>query len=443
MNSPDQQDVRPWSLLKKIVFRFFLIYFISYYALSWSLYYIEKISGIEEVTKYHSQLNTWVVKTANKNIFHIKEVLLEPTGGSGDTSFGWAELCFYLCLSLVISLVWSILDRKRDMHAHTGYWLRTGIRYFLITVLFFYGIIKIFPLQMSFPDLSGLSSTLGDLAPMRLAWFFIGYSTPYQMFSGMLEVLAALLLLNRRTATLGLLVATGVFLNIVMLNLCYDVVVKIFSINLLLFCVILLCSNYKRLVSFFILNLASPPDTLFEVQFRKKWMRLTRIAVKALFIILAIAWPFYDTWKNYEQYSDEETATLKPIRPGIYDVKVFALNTDTIPMLVNDTLRWKDVIFETGGYGSINTQDTLFRKRYRRGYFSYKADTVEQTLNIKKRSSDTTFLFRMHYEIPDSTTIKLWTILRKDSLYMELVKSNRTFLWTKKQFNWVSAGNKY
>ena len=40
--------------------------------------------------------------------------------------------------------------------------------------------------------------------PMRLSWLFIGYSTPYEIFSGAMETVAGLLLLFRRTITAGL-----------------------------------------------------------------------------------------------------------------------------------------------------------------------------------------------------------------------------------------------
>ena len=46
---------------------------------------------------------------------------------------------------------------------------------------------------------------------MRFSWLFIGYSTPYQIFSGAMETVAGLLLLNRRTVTAGLFAATGAF----------------------------------------------------------------------------------------------------------------------------------------------------------------------------------------------------------------------------------------
>ena len=52
-----------------------------------------------------------------------------------------------------------------------------------------YGIIKLFVLQMPFPQLSQLATPLGDLLPMRFSWLFIGYSVPYQFFSGAMETI--------------------------------------------------------------------------------------------------------------------------------------------------------------------------------------------------------------------------------------------------------------
>ena len=92
---------------------------------------------------------------------------------------------------------------------------------------------------MIFPNQSQLATPLGDFLPMRFSWMFIAYSTPYQMFSGAMEVLAGLLLFNRKTITLRLCVATSVFLNVMVLNLCYDIPVKIFSIHLE--CIVFIC----------------------------------------------------------------------------------------------------------------------------------------------------------------------------------------------------------
>jgi hypothetical protein len=71
---------------------------------------------------------------------------------------------------------------------------------------------------MPAPSLSQLATPLGDFGAMRLAWLYMGYSGPYQVFSGMAEVITGLLLLYRRTVTLGLLAGLGVFINVMTMN---------------------------------------------------------------------------------------------------------------------------------------------------------------------------------------------------------------------------------
>src|SRR5678816_2514199 len=103
----------------------------------------------------------------------------------------------------------SLLDRKRTRYDRLAFWLRMIVRYYIATAALSYGIIKLFRLQMPFPSMSQLATPLGDLLPMRFSWLFIGYSAPYQFFSGAMETLAGLLLLYRRTVTAGLFAASS------------------------------------------------------------------------------------------------------------------------------------------------------------------------------------------------------------------------------------------
>jgi hypothetical protein len=48
----------------------------------------------------------------------------------------------------------------------------------------------------------------------------------------------------------------------------------------------------------------------------------------------------------------------------------------------------------------------------------------------------------MRYEIPDSTTIKMWGKKRGDSLFVELKKSKRHFQLAEKQIHWISEANR-
>ena len=438
MDTPNPPISNTWPRWKQILFRFLFIYLLLQVA-PWT--WLDSIPGVLGVTQYYYTLTDWAVDTANKYVFHVRDVLV-PLNGSGDTSYGWAQLWLYLSAAVIGCLIWSVLDRKRDNYERLDYWLRTFVRYYIAMIALSYGIIKLFALQMPFPNQSQLSTPLGDFLPMRLSWMFIGYSTPYQIFSGAMETLAGWLLLNRRTVTLGLFVATGVFINVTMINLCYDVPVKIFSMHLVLFCFFLLAYDNRRLLAFFVFNREAPANTSYCLSSTNIWIRLSRVTVKTLFIVLMVVLPLYNAWDMYK--SEVNQTELKPIKAGIYDVRVFAVNKDTIPALTTDTVRWKDMIFEKSGLGSVNSTDTLFRQRYRRGYFFYKPDTSNNTIAFVKISAsfDSTYLFTARYELPDSNTMKLWTTIHNDSLYVELVRGKRQFQLAEKQFHWLSEYNR-
>jgi hypothetical protein len=422
-----------WPIWKKIIFRFFFIYlFLEMAPITW----LDAIPGINSVTQYYGKLTDWLVIQANAVLFHVRPVLI-PENGSGDTSMGWARLWTYLCIAAIVALIWSVLDKKRPNYTRLNYWLCLFARYYIILVALSYGIIKLFGLQMVFPDLHEMATPVGDLLPMRLSWFFIGYSRTYQFFSGAMEVLAALLLLYRRTISLGVLVATGVFLNVMMLNLSYDIPVKIFSMQMEFTCLFLLVNESERLINFFILNKPAPEGKIYHFNYTKKWMRISRVLFKWIIVAVGLIFPFYQSFTQ----SIPSISKTEPVKNGVYAFVQYRLNNKDIPLSTLDTLRWKDLIFENG-LGSIGTNDTLFRHRYNRPYFSYELDSTKNLVGFKKFSNMKEYFLEFKYSIPDSTTIMLDGLRGKDSLHVELKQTPRHFQLAERQFHWLTEHTK-
>lgn len=398
------------------------------------------IPGVSTITSYYYLGMDWLVELANKHVFHVREVLV-PLNGSGDTSYGWTQVWLFLSLALIGCVLWSLVDRKRSHYTAADYWLRNVVRYFIAMTCLGYGIIKIFALQMPFPNMSQLATPLGDYLPMRLSWMFIGYSTPYQVFSGVMETIAGLLLLNRRSVTLGVIMGAGVFANVAMMNLAYDIPVKIFSLHLFLYCLFLIAYDYKRIFSFFLLNKSTDSTSLYELQITAKWARIARWVIKSVLVIFTVIIPFNNSWGRYQ--SGLMVPDSKPIASGVYNVISFERNGKMISPLPGDTLTWKDVIFEKGTMGSVNTTDSLFRQRYRRGYFNYRADTIAKAIHFFKRSvqGDSTFLFAMNYQF-NHDTILLEGKIREENHRIQLIKSKRHFQLAEKQFHWLSEYNR-
>jgi hypothetical protein len=258
-----------------------------------------------------------------------------------------------------------------------------------------------------------------------------------------METVAGLLLLNRKTVTAGLFAATGAFLNVVMINLSYDVPVKLFSSHLLFCCLVLLAMDWKRLAGFLVLNRGAPPTTDWEPPFVHPWQRWSGYAVKLFLVWQILLLPLQRGWTRYQAVNAPPVPG--PFRPGVYDVRHFVVNGDTIPAASPDTLRWKDVIIDNAGAGSVNTRDGIFWQRYRRGYFRYRPDTASRLVSVWKISTiprDSTFLFTMRYEVPDTSTIRFHTQIRGDSLHVELARIPRHYQLTERQFHWVSEYNR-
>ena len=427
--------VQPWPLARKIIFRFFFI-LLALMMAPWT--WLDSIPGVDYVTKYYGRLMDWLVNTSNTWFFHVRKELV-PLNGSGDTSYGWAQVWLFLSLAVLGSIIWSVLDRKRPGYTHLNYWLCLFARYFVGMTALSYGILKIFAMQMYFPSLHQLATPLGDYLPMRFSWLFIGYSTPYQVFSGVMETIAGGLLLYRRTSTLGILFSTAVFINVAALNLCYDIPVKIFSLSLVLVCLFLLANESRRILCFFILNRPAAVCELYHFRYTKKWMRISRWVLKGVFVVIAVILPL----KNYYDYykSANAPAAKQPIKNGVYTVTAFVVNQDSAALSPTDSLRWRDLIFEDGT-GSMQTSDTAFRHRYNRAYFSYMLDSASHTLGFKKRYDDSLPMIRFRFSEPDTNTIRLWGKQKQDSLYVELKRTNRHFQLAEKQFHWLSEYNR-
>jgi hypothetical protein len=294
VQTPDDAGAAVWPMWQRVLFRFAFAYALLQTA-PW--HWLDGVPGVAYVTGYASMLDAWAVETANARLFHVRDPLV-PRNGSGDTSYAWAELWLYLTMAALAAMAWTAVDHRRRAYPRLLYWLRTFVRYWVAAAALAYGVIKLFLLQMPFPTLSQLATPLGDFLPMRLSWMFIGYSPLYQFFSGLVETVAGLLLLRRNTVTLGLLVAAGAFANVVLINLSYDVPVKLYSSHLLLACVCLLARDARRLFTFLVLNRATPGTAAYEPYFHGLWPRRAAVVAKGVLLVLFVVIPVTGAWRR-------------------------------------------------------------------------------------------------------------------------------------------------
>jgi hypothetical protein len=189
---------------------------------------------------------------AGEHLLHVT-VTIQPTG-SGDTMRAYVGCLCAAVIAAALALLWSAAvplvrlwkpNWRADGFLHEM--VRLLVRFFMIEMLFGYGFAKVFAMQFPGPDSFRLNEHLGDMSPMGLLWTFMGFSTPFQIFTGAVEVLGGLLLVSRRTTLLGALVAAAAMGHIFALNMCFDVPVKLYSLHYLVMALFLAAPDLPRL----------------------------------------------------------------------------------------------------------------------------------------------------------------------------------------------------
>jgi hypothetical protein len=93
-----------------------------------------------------------------------------------------------------------------------------GIRFFLAVVFISYGVVKLMGGQFYYGDWSIDKKTVSGTF---MVWAFYGYSSFYGHFIGLFELIPGILLLFRRTATLGAAALFAVGLNITVMDFAF------------------------------------------------------------------------------------------------------------------------------------------------------------------------------------------------------------------------------
>ena len=356
-----------WSLSTRLAFRAAFAYLFFYYLETFAGLLIPVFRalgspiGPRAVYRWPwNQLSAW----SGVHVFSLDPALVisEMNRGSttSDTAINYITAGWMLLIAIVVAGLWSVLDRNRREYHTLNRWLRSFVRYALAMNLFGYGIVKVFPVQMLPVPLytTQLLLPFGDKSPAGLLWAFMGYSVAYQMFAGAAEVIAGVLLLSRRTATLGALVAIAVLLNVVFTNFSFDVAVKLFSSHLLLAAVFLVLPDVSKLVRFFILNQAVDGLTVFGPPRTGRWITAGSIAFKlllAIFVYRGVA----------SAYAEFKLQTGIPSRTplyGIYEVESFERNGVNVPPLLTDRTRWRRVVMESPEVIQVQLMDDSFQR---------------------------------------------------------------------------------
>jgi hypothetical protein len=283
-----------------------------------------------------------VVLWTAAHIFHLGQPPAYAETGSGDRMFDWVLTFCLLVVAALAAAVWSAADRRRGNYATLYKWFRLFIRYGLASQMLVYGTLKAVPLQMPFPFLSRLLAPFGNFSPMGVLWSSIGASPPYETFTGCAEMLGGILLLIPRTTLLGALICMADLTQVFMLNMTYDVPVKLLSFHLLLLALFLAAPDARRLARLFFLDRDAGLSTDPQL-FRTRRANRIALAAQIAFGILLLGGNAYGAWDSWHKYGGGRE---KSLLYGIWDVDQISVDGQVRPALLTDHDRWRRVIFD-------------------------------------------------------------------------------------------------
>lgn len=125
----------------------------------------------------------------------------------------------------------------------------TTFRLFLAANFLIYGAAKLTFGQFGVPT-EEIIAMRGE--GFALAWTFFGYSRYYEIFIGLGEVIAAVLIMIPRTQTLGAICYFPIVVNVMMVNYFFDIGVQDLSTVLTIMCLILIWLDRKKLLLIFV-----------------------------------------------------------------------------------------------------------------------------------------------------------------------------------------------
>jgi hypothetical protein len=416
---PEKIDTR-WSWARRVIFRFIFIYFVLY-NLPFPFGWIPATGGIAEtyLLMWHNMV-PWV----GRYVLRLSQPITVFTNASGDTTYDYVLALCFLWIAFVGTLVWSLVDRRSTNYERLDAGFRTGIRLVLAGTMMLFGSVKIFQVQFPEPSLSKLLQSFGDSSPLGLLWTFMGASRPYMVFTGCVEMLAGALLIFPQLALLGALLSTAAIANVFMLNMSYDVPVKLYSFHILAMAVLLSTPHIRRLANFFVFNHGVQPIKQ-EPLFRQPRANQFFLATQILFGLYIACNSLYQAHKV-----DGHLSPKTPLY-GIWSVEEIVIDGEAQPALPNNELAWRRVVFDDSENVSVQQLDgetTSFRLEM--------DEAASQLKFTKNDNSDWRASFILERPLPES--IVLNGQANGKALRVKMRRGQYSFLMKNRGFHWIN-----
>ncbi|MDH6198255.1 hypothetical protein M2272_004914 [Mycobacterium frederiksbergense] len=312
----------------------------------------------------------------------------------GDSLASWCYHLGWILVALLITAVWTVLDRRRPNYRSLAMLLFVFARFGLAISMLAYGLGKLIPAQMANMTLPGYQiQMVGDVSLMNTLWGFMGASDPYTMAAGLVEFVSGVLLLWRRTWLLGALIAIGAMGQVFLLNLFYDVSVKLVSGQLLLIAIAITTPYWRSLAQVVFQRGTPEPVTLWPaLGSGTRWLRRTGTVAK--FVIAGAFVVYMGTFViDMVRHIHDRQSDLD----GVWTATSFTIDGRQATLQQSSPAPWTNVaITDRGGeYTSFVTQAPA-------GYVAvYDYEIHDDRLELKKGESDRPIVLHFRQDGPD------------------------------------------
>jgi hypothetical protein len=416
-----------WPHWRRILFRFYTLYFLS-----------ELFHGATEWIPFSHLLAKrlwpppWYVVPPSPSWLNMRPGIdCGPWDAWCYKQHGlWAAL-----LAIVGTIIWTLSDSRRPNYNRLHAVVRLLMRYTLAYTMLRFAWFKLAGTQFwtiwSHPH--WLAAPFGSGLPHDLAWNTFGFSYAYGAFTGFGELTAGVLLLFRRSTTLGALLTLVIMATVSIIDVVFGAGgITWKAIKDTMMAAVLVAPDVPRLWQMYVRNAPVPArgeSPLFDNWWRP-WLKvaLTTRAVIVIYHTYSIA----GYWANPHPLS------------GAFDVVRLVRNGQVVPNRFDDSTRWQ-IVDLTGpqttlqGSASAPSSLELFGPNGNvAGPFTVQLDTVRGSAILKDALTPLTLgkpkqtRGRLSYERLDERHLVLKGELLNDTveLYLRRRQTSETVLFS-------------
>ncbi len=224
--------------------------------------------------------------------------------------------------------------------------------YYLSVKMICFAIPKILFMQFRIPNYSSYIY-LAEMSKYQHMWSFFGRSENYNIFIGISEFLIGTLVLFKRTRLIALLISLGVCLNILVLNIEFEIIFATSHIIVDFIITLILLIGYRKDLYQFFIKLGGKLDNTSIKPTRK----FAKIFPVVFLLVLSVGYFSFSLYIKSFYIGDPNVI-------GAYEIKQIQLNDSTFTPKIGKLGKLPMLFVENNNQIVLSVDDTLYMGAY-------------------------------------------------------------------------------